>query len=138
MKVERPATRIRSVSRAATALELIAQNGGGISATEIATKLEMPLPTAYHLLNTLTDVGLLDKPDDRRYQLGPKVGLLAEAFAAQLSAPEHLLSGCASSPIAPARPPTCRPGGAATPCCSRSSTASRRCASRGSTWATRG
>ena len=61
-------------------------------ASQIADELDVPLPTVFHLLSTLTDVGLLDKLDDRRYQLGPKVGLLAEAFAAQVSAPEHLLT----------------------------------------------
>jgi DNA-binding IclR family transcriptional regulator len=82
-------TQIQSVNRAATVLELVASNGG-MRASQIATELGVPLPTAFHLLSTLTDVGLLDKLDDRRYQLGPKVGLLAEAFAAQVSAPEHL------------------------------------------------
>lgn len=93
MKVDRIPTRIRSVSRAATVLELIARHGaGGVRAGEIAASLQMPLPTAYHLLSTLTDEGLLTKTDDRRYQLGPKIGLLANAFAAQMSAPELLVS----------------------------------------------
>jgi IclR family acetate operon transcriptional repressor len=92
MKVKGTPTRIRSVSRAATVLELIARHGGGgVRAGEIAASLEIPLPTAYHLLSTLTDEGLLTKTDDRRYQLGPKVGLLADAFAAQMSAPELLV-----------------------------------------------
>jgi IclR family transcriptional regulator, acetate operon repressor len=84
-----PATQIQSVNRAAAVLELVATNGG-MRASQIATELDVPLPTAFHLLSTLTDAGLLDKLDDRRYQLGPKVGMLAEAFAAQVSAPEHL------------------------------------------------
>jgi IclR family acetate operon transcriptional repressor len=93
VKVDRIPTRIRSVSRAATVLELIARHGGGgLRAGEIAASLEIPLPTAYHLLSTLADEGLLTKADDRRYQLGPKVGLLADAFAAQISAPELLVS----------------------------------------------
>jgi DNA-binding IclR family transcriptional regulator len=93
VKVNRTPTRIRSVSRAASVLELIARDGGagGIRAGDVAASLTMPLPTAYHLLSTLTDEGLLTKTDDRRYQLGPKVGLLAEAFAAQISAPELLV-----------------------------------------------
>ena len=84
-----PRTQIQSVHRAATVLELVAGNGG-MRASQIATRLDVPLPTVFHLLSTLTDVGLLDKLDDRRYQLGPMIGLLAEAFAAQVSAPEHL------------------------------------------------
>jgi IclR family acetate operon transcriptional repressor len=84
-------TQIQSVNRAATVLELVADNGG-MRASQIAAELNAPLPTVFHLLSTLTDVGLLDKLDDRRYQLGPRVGFLAEAFAAQVSAPEHLLT----------------------------------------------
>ena len=84
-----PRTQIQSVHRAATVLELVACNGG-MRASQIATRLDVPLPTVFHLLSTLTDVGLLDKLDDRRYQLGPMAGLLAEAYAAQVSAPEHL------------------------------------------------
>jgi IclR family transcriptional regulator, acetate operon repressor len=83
-----PTTQIQSVNRAAAALELVAGNGG-MRASQIAAELGVPLPTAFHLLSTLTEVGLLDKLD---YQLGPAVGLLAEAFAAQVSAPEHLLA----------------------------------------------
>jgi IclR family acetate operon transcriptional repressor len=86
-----PPTQIQSVSRAATVLELLA-GSGPLRAAQIAERLDAPLPTVFHLLGTLTTVGLLDKLDDRRYQLGPKVGLLAEAFAAQVSAPEHLLA----------------------------------------------
>ena len=84
-----PRTQIQSVHRAATVLELVAGNGG-MRASQIARRLDVPLPTVFHLLSTLTDVGLLDKLDDRRYQLGPMTGLLAEAYAAQVSAPEHL------------------------------------------------
>jgi IclR family transcriptional regulator, acetate operon repressor len=86
-----PGTRIRSVSRATAILELIAGDPSGTRATDVAAALELPLPTAYHLLNTLTTEGFLTKREDRRYQLGPKIGLLAEAFSAQVSAPEHLL-----------------------------------------------
>jgi IclR family transcriptional regulator, acetate operon repressor len=83
---------IQSVSRAVEVLELVARSGGGLRAAEIASKLDVPLPTAFHLLSTLTGSGMLTKLDDRRYQLGPKVGLLAEAFEAQISAPEYLVT----------------------------------------------
>lgn len=92
MKAHRTPTQIQSVNRAAQVLEMVARSSGGMRASEIASRLEIPLPTAFHLLSTLTDSRLLEKLDDRRYQLGPKVGLLAEAFAAQISAPEYLLT----------------------------------------------
>lgn len=84
-------TRIRSVSRAAAILEHVSSDPAGVRATDVAAALELPLPTAYHLLSTLTAEGFLSKLQDRRYQLGPKIGLLAEAFSAQMSAPERLL-----------------------------------------------
>jgi DNA-binding IclR family transcriptional regulator len=94
MNADQPtSTRIQSVGRAARVLEFVALRGGeGLRATELATALGTPLPTLHHLVSTLVDEGLLSKSSDRRYQLGPKVGLLAEAFAAQNSAPEHLLA----------------------------------------------
>jgi IclR family transcriptional regulator, acetate operon repressor len=84
-------THIQSVARAAAMLEIVARRSGECRATDVAAELELALPTAHHLLNTLVAEGLLTKREDRRYQLGPKVGLLAEAFAAQASAPGHLV-----------------------------------------------
>lgn len=84
-------TRIRSVRRAAALLEHVALSTGGCTATAAAGALDMPVPTAYHLLNTLVDAGLLAKDERRRYRLGAGVGLLAEAFLAQVSAPAYLV-----------------------------------------------
>jgi IclR family acetate operon transcriptional repressor len=84
-------TRVRSVRRAADLLEHVAGRPEGCTATEAARGLALPLPTAYHLLNTLVDAGLLAKDERRRYRLGARVGLLAEAFLAQVSAPEYLV-----------------------------------------------
>lgn len=91
MKVPSP-TQIQSVARAGRVLELVAADHGNIRAAQIARQLEVPLPTACHLLGTLCDAGLLEKLPDRRYQLGAKIGMLAEVFAAQTSAPEHLIT----------------------------------------------
>jgi IclR family transcriptional regulator, acetate operon repressor len=85
-------TVIQSVARASTVLELVAGDVGRIRAKQIAERIDVPLPTACHLLNTLCQAGLLEKLPDRRYQLGSTVGLLAEAFSAQISAPEYLLA----------------------------------------------
>ncbi len=51
----------------------------GCSATEAAQRVGIPLPTAFHLLNTLVAEGLLAK-DQRRYFLGPEAGRIADGF----------------------------------------------------------
>jgi DNA-binding IclR family transcriptional regulator len=84
-------TRVRSVRRAAGLLEQVALHPGGLTASAAARAVAIPLPTAYHLLSTLADAGLVAKDERRRYRLGPKVGLLAEAFLGQVSAPDYLV-----------------------------------------------
>jgi IclR family transcriptional regulator, acetate operon repressor len=89
--MSRQPTRIQSVTRAAALLEFVATDPAGRTVGEVADAVGVPLPTAYHLLNTLVDAGLLAKSEGRRYQLGARIGLLAEAFLAQMSAPHHLM-----------------------------------------------
>jgi IclR family acetate operon transcriptional repressor len=84
-------TRLQSVSRAAALLEYVAQDPAGCTAGDAAGALAVPLSTAYHLLNTLVDAGFLAKSEAKRYQLGTRIGILAEAFLAQVSAPQHLI-----------------------------------------------
>jgi len=73
------ATRIQSVARAARALLIVADESTGCSATYVAHELGTALPTAFHLLNTLVDEGLLTK-ERRRYFLGPAAGRIADGF----------------------------------------------------------
>ena len=51
----------------------------------------LTLPTAYHVLNTLTAEELLIKDDTRHYRVGPQIGVLSDAFLRELTVPEHLL-----------------------------------------------
>jgi len=76
----RPATRIQSVSRAIDVLRVVAAAPeGGLAVTEIARALGRPIASVHHLLNTLTDEGMLAKDAARRYHLGPTVGSLGRA-----------------------------------------------------------
>jgi IclR family transcriptional regulator, acetate operon repressor len=84
-------TRIRSVARAAQILLFLGEQPDGRTAKETALALALPVPTAYHLLGTLVAEGLLAKDSRRRYHLGPKVGLLCDAFLRQVIPPEYLL-----------------------------------------------
>lgn len=87
----RPPTRVRSVQRAAEVLFYVVEQPDGATATEVARALDFPTPTTFHLLGTLVDAGLLTKVE-RRYRLGAKVGVLAEAFYRQHEPPQYLLA----------------------------------------------
>jgi IclR family acetate operon transcriptional repressor len=93
MKAElRTPTRIRSVGKAISILVWLAGQPGGRSAKQIATALGLPIATAYHLLDTLAQDGMLFKDERRLYHLGPSVGLMVDAFQRQNSPPEYLLA----------------------------------------------
>ena len=93
MKAElRTPTRIRSVGKAVSILVWLAGQPEARSAKQIATALGLPIATAYHLLDTLAQDGMLFKDERRLYHLGPSVGLLVDAFQRQNSPPEYLLA----------------------------------------------
>ena len=88
----RAPTRIRSVRKADSILVWLAGQPEARSAKQIATALGLPIATAYHLLDTLVEDGMLFKDEHRLYHLGPSVGLLVDAFQRQNSPPEYLLA----------------------------------------------
>jgi IclR family acetate operon transcriptional repressor len=85
-------TRIQSVARASQILFWVANQPHGATAKEIATAQNLALPTAYHLLNTLVDQGMLAKSLHRRYILGRGVAILAEAHLRGKAVPDALLN----------------------------------------------
>jgi IclR family acetate operon transcriptional repressor len=85
-------TRIQSVARASRLLLWVAQQPLGATAKEIAVAQKLALPTAYHLVNTLVDQGLLTKDADRRYVLGRSASILAQAYLRGKSVSENLLA----------------------------------------------
>jgi DNA-binding IclR family transcriptional regulator len=70
---------VQSVERALGILETVADAANGMTANEVAGALDLRLPTAYHLLNTLVGAGYLRK-DGRTYVLDGKVANLARAL----------------------------------------------------------
>ncbi|MBB4660498.1 IclR family transcriptional regulator [Conexibacter arvalis] len=86
-------TRIQSVARASQLLLWVAQQAHGATAKEIAEARGLALPTAYHLVNTLVDEGLLTKDARRRYVLGRNAAILAQAYLRGKSVSEGLLAG---------------------------------------------
>ncbi|HWH26343.1 MAG TPA: IclR family transcriptional regulator [Pseudolysinimonas sp.] len=65
------------VSRAVKLLEAFDAGVRDLSATQIASRADLPLTTAHRLLGELTEVGLLEKLPNRRYRIGLKLWEIA-------------------------------------------------------------
>jgi IclR family transcriptional regulator, acetate operon repressor len=86
-------TRIRSVSRAARLLMLIASlPESERSVGRMAAELGTSVPTVYHLLNTLVDARLLVRDERRQYRFGLAMEVLSVACAQQTVPPPELLA----------------------------------------------
>lgn len=81
---------VRSVKKAADILLLF---GGEdtLTARAVAERLALPVPTAYHLLETLVATRLLGKTAAKAYELGPAAGVVADALHRRLAPPAFLL-----------------------------------------------
>ncbi|MEU9096619.1 IclR family transcriptional regulator C-terminal domain-containing protein [Streptomyces sp. NPDC048361] len=75
-------TLIGSVQRALRLLEAVASHTDGAPAKQLAREAGLPLPTAYHLLRTLTHEGYLRRQSGV-FVLGPAAELLAHGGALQ-------------------------------------------------------
>lgn len=76
-------TSIASVVKAFTTLTEIANRPGSMTAKDIAATMGVPLPTTYHMLNTLLEAGVVVKAGGNRYLLGPRIGALGDAYLEQ-------------------------------------------------------
>jgi IclR family transcriptional regulator, acetate operon repressor len=89
----KPGTRIRSVSRAARLLMLIASlPENERSVNRMAKELGTSVPTVYHLLNTLVDAKLLARDEHKQYRFGLAMEVLSVAYAQQAVPPPELLA----------------------------------------------
>ena len=60
------------IQRTLSVLEAVAASGSAAAKT-VASRLEIPLPTVYRLLNELASAGyLVYLKDSKRFELGPK------------------------------------------------------------------
>jgi IclR family acetate operon transcriptional repressor len=82
---------VQSVARATRLLMMVVEGEIPPTVTELAAAAGLPVPTAHHLLGALVDSGLLARDARKRYVLGPRVALLAEAYHRDLAAPGYLL-----------------------------------------------
>jgi DNA-binding IclR family transcriptional regulator len=82
--------RIRSVIKAVNLLTWLTCEPEPRTAKEAAVACGLPLPTAYHLLDTLVAEGMLSKDARRCYHSGPRLGLIVDAYSRRSAQPEHL------------------------------------------------
>jgi DNA-binding IclR family transcriptional regulator len=81
-----PSGRIQSADRALRILEAVGSKPEGLTAREIADRLDLALPTTYHLLSTLVHAGyVVHLADERRYALGFMVRALDAALRRQVA-----------------------------------------------------
>jgi IclR family transcriptional regulator, acetate operon repressor len=76
---------VQSLERGFGLLELVAANRGAMSLSELATASGLPPPTLHRLARTLVDLGYLRQEPSRRYDLGPRLFLLAESSSTMLN-----------------------------------------------------
>lgn len=69
----KPTDLIQSVSRALRILEAVGDGQGGLTAKEVAYRCDLAVPTAYHLLRTLSYEGYLIRRPGGQYQLGMQI-----------------------------------------------------------------
>jgi IclR family transcriptional regulator, acetate operon repressor len=85
-----PRPRVQSAARTVGILLAIARSDHGLTTKEISEEVGIGRQATYHLLHTLTAMGMVTRDDRNRYLLGLRVGTLAEGFARQLAPAERL------------------------------------------------
>lgn len=76
---------MQSVERAFGLLETMADHGGSMGLSQLATASQLPLPTIHRIVRTLVDLGYLRQEPSRRYALGPRLMRLGESSSTMLS-----------------------------------------------------
>jgi IclR family acetate operon transcriptional repressor len=72
---------VQSLERAFGILETMADAGGTLRLSQLATRVNLPLPTIHRFVRTLVDLGYLRQEPSRQYALGPRLISLGESSA---------------------------------------------------------
>ncbi|WP_193386456.1 IclR family transcriptional regulator [Streptomyces xiaopingdaonensis] len=72
---------VQSLERAFDLLERMADAGGEVGLSELASLSGLPLPTIHRLMRTLVTSGYVRQQPNRRYALGPRLIRLGESAA---------------------------------------------------------
>jgi len=77
-------TRVPAADNALRILDFLSSQRGPVPAQMVATALDIPRSSAYHLLTVLTDRGYVTHvPEEKRYGLGPAAYALAASYTRQ-------------------------------------------------------
>ncbi|HEX2916622.1 MAG TPA: helix-turn-helix domain-containing protein [Chloroflexia bacterium] len=76
----------QTLDRGLRALEILAQETGGLSANDLATRLGVHRTISYRILGTLAEHHLVTRTAEGRFRLGAGILALSRNFAAQLQA----------------------------------------------------
>jgi DNA-binding IclR family transcriptional regulator len=82
--------RIQSIARGFAVLFVIARSEHGLKAKDIIAEVGLDRQTTYHILQSLTSIGVITRSAENRYILGLRVGELIENFPRHLAPPERL------------------------------------------------
>jgi hypothetical protein len=87
----RPPTRVASVAKAARLLALVASTPEEQrTPARLAEAMHCPVPTTYHLLNTLVDAQVLVRSPGGRYRFGSAIEPVVAAYLQQDDSPPGL------------------------------------------------
>lgn len=86
MADEESATGVQSIRRAFDLLQAIADHGGPVSVSTLATASALPLPTVHRMLKTMVSLGFVQQLRSRQYALGPRLIRLGESAGRSLGA----------------------------------------------------
>ncbi|GAA0898832.1 IclR family transcriptional regulator [Pseudonocardia zijingensis] len=75
---------VQSLDRAFALLEHMADAGGAVALSELATRSGLPLPTIHRIVRTLVASGYVRQLPSRRYALGPRLIGLGDAASRML------------------------------------------------------
>lgn len=93
-RVKSKSSAVQSVDRAITVMELLSSQGWS-GVTEVANELDIHKSTAYRLLSTLRDRGLVEQDSTtEKYRLGFGMVLLASTVTAELDVVRHARPIC--------------------------------------------
>jgi IclR family acetate operon transcriptional repressor len=80
---------VQSLDRAFAILETMADAGGVIGVSQLATDSGLPLATIHRLVRTLVDLGYVRQEPSRQYSLGPRLMRLADSSTKRLGTLAH-------------------------------------------------